>query len=256
LNSKFTTFLSNAGTDVGINYFIRVLQQGAWPLSNSGVTPIAVPIQLEKTVQMFEAFYSKQFSGRKLTWLHHLSNGDVKLGYTAKGYIINMSTTQMAVLLLFDQTDSLSYLELQETTKLADDQFPRYVQSLLDAKLLTINSETLSPDSVVSLNLKYTNKRTKFKIAGTVQKETPQEVEATHHAVEEDRKMYLQAAIVRIMKSRKLLKHNALIQEVLSQSKARFAPSISIIKKCIEMLIDKQYIERTQNSTDEYSYVA
>ena len=30
LNSKFTTFLSNAGTDVGINYFIRVLQQGAW----------------------------------------------------------------------------------------------------------------------------------------------------------------------------------------------------------------------------------
>jgi len=256
LNSKFTTFLGNSNTEVGINYFIRVLQQGAWPLSNSGLTPIAVPIQLEKTVQMFEAFYSKQFSGRKLTWLHHLSNGDVKLGYTAKTYIINMTTTQMAVLLLFDKSDSLSFSELQETTKLADDQFPRYVQSLLDAKLLQINTDTLGPKSVISLNLKYNNKRTKFRIAGTVQKETPQEIEATHHAVEEDRKMYLQAAIVRIMKSRKLLKHNALIQEVLSQSKARFAPSISIIKKCIEMLIDKQYIERTQNSTDEYSYVA
>ena len=97
--------------------------------------------------------------------------------------------------------------------------FLRYVQSLLDAKLLNINNESLSPDSTISVNLKYTNKRTKFRIAGTVQKETPQEIEATHHAVEEDRKMYLQAAIVRIMKSRKLLKHNALIQEVLSQSK-------------------------------------
>ena len=95
----------------------------------------------------------------------------------------------------------------------------RYVQSLMDAKLLNVNTDTLSPDSTISLNLKYTNKRTKFRIAGTVQKETPQEIEATHHAVEEDRKMYLQAAIVRIMKSRKLLKHNALIQEVLSQSK-------------------------------------
>jgi len=256
LNNKFGTFLNNSNTAVGISYFIRVLQQGAWPLSNSGLTPIAVPIQLEKTVQMFEAFYSKQFSGRKLTWLHHLSNGDVKLGYTSKNYIINMTTTQMAVLLLFDKSDSLSYSELQETTKLPDDQFPRYVQSLLDAKLLQIDTDTLGSTSIISLNLKYQNKRTKFRIAGTVQKETPQEIEATHHAVEEDRKMYLQAAIVRIMKSRKLLKHNALIQEVLSQSKARFAPSISIIKKCIEMLIDKQYIERTQNSTDEYSYVA
>ena len=62
--------------------------------------------------------------------------------------------------------------------------------------------------------MKYTNKRTKFRIGGTIQKETPQEVEQTHHAVEEDRKMYLQAAIVRIMKSRKVLKHNQLIQEV------------------------------------------
>ena len=90
---------------------------------------------------------------------------------------------------------------------------------MLDAELLIVNTESLSPDSTISVNLKYSNKRTKFRIAGTVQKETPQEIEATHHAVEEDRKMYLQAAIVRIMKSRKLLKHNALIQEVLSQSK-------------------------------------
>lgn len=43
--------------------------------------------------------------------------------------------------------------------------------------------------------------------------------------------------------------------KVLSQSKA-FAPAITMIKKCIEALIDKQYIERTPNSSDEYSYVA
>lgn len=39
-------------------------------------------------------------------------------------------------------------------------------------------------------------------------------MEQTRSAVDEDRKMYLQAAIVRIMKARKVLRHNALIQEV------------------------------------------
>ncbi len=102
----------------------------------------------------------------------------------------------------------------------------------------------------------------------------------TQTSVDEDRKLYLQAAIVRIMKSRKNLNHNLLIQEVIfhqiklifnfiklikliffltkviNQSKARFNPTISLIKKCIEALIDKQYIERTAKTKDEYSYIA
>lgn len=122
----------------------------------------------------------------------------------------------MSILLLFEKSDSLSYNELKNATKISDDQFPRHVQSLLEAKLLTCSTSELNDESVIGLNMKYSNKRTKFRIAGTVQKETPQEVEQTHHAVEEDRKMYLQAAIVRIMKSRKVLKHNQLIQEVHS----------------------------------------
>ena len=125
----------------------------------------------------------------------------------------------MSILLLFEKSDSLSYNELKNATKISDDQFPRHVNSLLDAKLLTCSTNELTDESVIGLNMKYSNKRTKFRIAGTVQKETPQEVEQTHHAVEEDRKMYLQAAIVRIMKSRKVLKHNQLIQEVQNSFK-------------------------------------
>lgn len=74
--------------------------------------------------------------------------------------------------------------------------------------------QELSPETVLRLNLDYSNKRTKFRITAAVQKESPQEVEHTMNSVEDDRKLYLQAAIVRIMKARKVLRHNELIQEV------------------------------------------
>ena len=50
-------------------------------------------------------------------------------------------------------------------------------------------------------------------IAQTRESQTQETEEAKN--VDEDRKNFLQAAIVRIMKSRKSLKHNALVQEVI-----------------------------------------
>ncbi|XP_071439740.1 cullin-2 [Hetaerina americana] len=256
-NNKFSEFLKKDNIELGINFSIYVLQAGAWPLGQSSLTSFAVPQELEKSLQMFENFYHTRFNGRKLTWLHHLCQGELKLTYLSKPYIVTMQTFQMAILLLFERTDSLTHKELQTTLQLNSEQFSKHLASLLDCKILLCDTaENMVPDSVLQLNLNYSNKRTKFRITAALQRESPQEAEATLSAVDEDRKLYLQAAVVRIMKSRKVLRHNALIQEVLSQSKATFAPSISMIKKCIEALIDKQYIERTPNSADEYSYVA
>jgi len=42
--------------------------------------------------------------------------------------------------------------------------------------------------------------------------------------------------------------------QVLVQSKDRFTPSVGMIKNCVEILIDKDYIERSDDST--YSYTA
>lgn len=164
--------------------------------------------------EQFEKFYHVNFSGRKLTWLHHLCHGELKVTYLKKPYIITMQTYQMAMLLLFETVDAMSCKDMQETLQLTNDTFQKHVQSLLESKLLLAAAETLEPTVEIRLNMDYSNKRTKFKISAALQKETPQEVEHTMTAVDDDRKLYLQAAIVRIMKSRKILKHNALIQEV------------------------------------------
>jgi cullin 1 len=46
------------------------------------------------------------------------------------------------------------------------------------------------------------------------------------------------------------LKNQALISEVTSQVSTRFTPKISDIKRAIESLLDKEYLERMEDQRD------
>ncbi|XP_071958139.1 cullin-2-like [Antedon mediterranea] len=256
LNTKFTDYCKQKSTDLGINFSIYVLTAGAWPLGQTLLSNFAIPQELEKSVNSFEQFYGGNFNGRKLTWLHHLCSGELKVNCLKKPYIVTMTTYQMTTLLMFNTYTSLQFLELLTNTQMAEKELTKTLQSLVEVKLLKQEPEgQITEKTVFVLNLEYSNKRTKFKISTAMQKETTQEIELTHRSVDDDRKLYLQAAIVRIMKARKALKHNILIQEVISQSRTRFTPTNSMIKKSIEALIDKQYIDRSSNA-DTYVYQA
>jgi hypothetical protein len=85
--------------------------------------------------------------------------------------------------------------------------------------------------------------------------DSKEEANATKKAVDDDRRFYIQATIVRIMKTKQLLSHQGLIEQVIIQSKNRFHPSIPLIKKCIEGLIEKGFIDRTAER-DQYRYIS
>jgi hypothetical protein len=72
--------------------------------------------------------------------------------------------------------------------------------------------------------------------------------------VQVERGTTIDAAIVRIMKSRKVINHNVLVGELLSHL-SFFAPDPKAIKKRIESLIDREYMKRDLNDNKTYHYL-
>ena len=58
------------------------------------------------------------------------------------------------------------------------------------------------------------------------------------------------------MKARKTMTNQALIQEVSLQISTRFTPKTTDIKKVIDVLLEKEYIERVDGAKDTFAYVA
>ncbi len=66
----------------------------------------------------------------------------------------------------------------------------------------------------------------------------------------------VEAAIVRIMKSRKRLQHPELFAEASRQLANAFPLHIDLFKRCVETLIDREYVKRDDAATSYFEYVA
>ena len=85
-----------------------------------------------------------------------------------------------------------------------------------------------------SVNNNFQHPKYRIKINQIQAKETKQENKQTHERVAADRAFETQAAIVRIMKSRKTITHAELVSEVISATRSRGPLDPAEIKKQIE----------------------
>lgn len=285
-NSMLEEFKSHLLTTnknmMGVDLCCRVLTTGFWP-TQSVLPKCNLPSSANLAFDTFKRFYLSKHSGRQLTLQPSLGSADLNAifyGKPGRGnadrelqsdadkqitrkHILQVSTYQMAVLMLFSNKDVWTFEEMKQETDIPEKDLVRAIQSLAMAKptqrilLKEPKAKEILPTDTFGVNNGFTSKLIRVKINTVSAKgESDPERQETRVKVDDDRKHEIEAAIVRIMKARKNMQHNLLVSEVTNQLKSRFLPSPVVIKKRIESLIEREYLARATEDMKMYTYVA
>ncbi|OCL06578.1 Cullin-domain-containing protein [Glonium stellatum] len=270
-----------------IELAINVLTSMTWPLETMGssgdneegkMLKCVFPSAIERIKKGFEKFYGEKHSGRTLTWLAAMGSADIKAVFPKvpqkdgtlkeRRHELNVSTYGMVILLLFNDLPAdefITFEEIQARTNIPESDLVRNLQSLAVASKTRIlikdpMSKDIKPSDRFSFNEGFQGKFHRIKV-GVVTSgnkvESDRERKETERKNDGSRGFCIEAAIVRIMKQRKELSHQQLVAETLNQLAPQFKPEVNMIKKRIESLIEREYLERIENAPiDSYRYLA
>jgi len=235
-----------------IDFSVEVLTTGHWPTYK--MVDVALPETMTECMQVYQKFFDGLTQHRCLKWVHSLGNATIKATYK-RPYDLQVTTLQAVALLTFnDITEWLSFEEIVERLHTDEEVCKRILHSLSCAKYKVLTKDPVS---------KGISRTDRFKVNESFQSPTRKfripmaSLDESHNPkrVEEDRSIAIEAAIVRIMKTRKHMAHQQLISEVLSQLHF-FKPEPRVVKKRIEHLIDREYLERDTERSNFYKYLA
>ncbi|KAL3632046.1 Cullin-1 [Castilleja foliolosa] len=253
IQPDFVKYLSNDNR-IGFSEFsVTVLNKLLWPTYDS-FNHLNLPEELAKCVEVFKEFYKIKREKRKLTFLHSMGTCDVVGFFDQKKIEITLSTSQAAALMLFNDSERLSYQEIKTHLNLGDYDVQRTLHSLSCDKYKILNKEpdtgTITPSDFFEFNSKFTVDRMK-----KIRIQMPRVNERKKDVVEE-RKEAIDASVARIMKSRKVLGFKELVSECVEQLNLTFKPDVQAIKRSIEDMINNELLERDKDNPNTFRYLA
>ncbi|MCP9263411.1 Cullin-4A [Dirofilaria immitis] len=238
-----------------IEFNVNVLTMGHWPTYE--YMEVAIPPTLAEYQEHFQNFYFSKHSGRKLQWQHSLSQLLLRAQFNVVKEL-QVTMFQALVLLLFNDKLEWTYEEIQLATKIEKSELERTMQSLACGKLRVLKKmprgKDIESNDLFAFNPECNEKLYRIRISQVQMKETAVERAQTEEEIFQDRQYQIDAAIVRIMKTRKSLAHQLLISELFNQ--LRFPVKPVDLKKRIESLIEREYMCRDKDDSNIYTYLA
>eukprot|EP00794_Sanderia_malayensis_P011107 gene11107-12276_t len=254
--SSFRQYSQNKPSNVPIDLTVNILTMGYWPTYVP--TDVHLTSEMVKLQENFKTFYLSKYSGRKLQWQATLGHCVVRANFPSGVKELQVSLHQTLCLLLFNGGDGFTVGDIKQATAIDDVELHRTLQSLTIGKAKVIRKKPKGKDindtDQFFLNDEFKHQLIRIKINQIQMKETLEENVSTTEKVFQDRQYQVDAAIVRIMKTRKSLTHNLLLAELYNQVKFPVKPAD--VKKRIESLIDRDYMERDKDNPNQYHYVA
>lgn len=233
-----------------------VLAQSMWPFTHSADYNLNIGTDLVDPFDRIVDEYAVQHTGRQLQWLWNHGRAEVKANLSKKGkppFSFTVLNTQLMILIAYNERSSYTVKELHTIVGTSKNVFDAHLLPLIKYKLLEPSEAEVTLGTKLTIVEEYKSKKMKVNFISVIKNaETKQEDDEANKEIDETRKNFLSACIVRIMKLRKSVKHNDLINEVLPQTSSRFQAKILDVKRVIDWLIERQYIRRVDNNTYEY----
>ncbi|KAG9310285.1 Cullin-4B [Chiua virens] len=230
---------------------VMVLQRSVWPFA-ARKKDVDLHLNMQGDLLSYTTFYKAKHQGHKLEWDHALVFRWSK--------DLTVSLYQAVVLLLFNDETEIGYNTILEATRMDEGELKRTLQSLACANKKVLRKRPVGKDvkenDMFYFNADFTDLRAKVHINSIQAKDTPEESKRTQTHIDSDRKHYLDAAIVRIMKAKKELTYEALKNQTIDAVKNHFVPEVGVIKARVFQLVDQEYLSRDEEDMNKFIYVA
>jgi len=288
---QFKEWCEKKDKKLGVDMAVTVLNDSYWPTTSR--TPLTPTPEFNPCIKAFEDFYGCLAEKKILVWLYQ--SGDVLLNYSFPGkgkpiqLLLNVSVMQACICLLYNQQKEWRFKEIMDALGSNEELMKWSLTPLLytkdrvfankgpdgkgkpkgpDGKPLPITWDSILMEDILGLVPVRTPKKKipyppgkplpKTTVPGDkgAAKPPPGEDEENLNQLLRERELKMQLALVRVMKARNTLQQQQLIAEASTQLEKFFMPDPRLMKKQIEVLIERNFMRRDPDDQRKIHYCA